>query len=61
MRHARGVGGGTPGFQVGGRLGPGTPRLPLDAIGQAKIITKPQSLAERGLRWMSATFRFAQP
>ena len=48
------------GFQVRVRLAPESPRLPLDAIGQAKIITTPQSLAERGLRWMSATFRFAQ-
>jgi putative peptide zinc metalloprotease protein len=51
----------TTGFQVRVRLAPGSPRLPLDAIGQAKIITKPQSLAERGQRWMSSTFRFAQP
>lgn len=51
----------TTGFQVRVRLAPGSPRLPLDAIGQAKISTKPQSLAERGQRWLSATFRFAQP
>jgi putative peptide zinc metalloprotease protein len=32
-------------------------KLPLDAIGQAKIDTAPQSLAQRGLRWLSGTFR----
>jgi len=47
----------TPSFQVRVVFDAGTPRLPLDAIGQAKIETKPQNLLERGLRWLSGTFR----
>ncbi|MCE9605248.1 MAG: HlyD family efflux transporter periplasmic adaptor subunit [Planctomycetia bacterium] len=44
-------------FQVRVRLDPAGPRPPLDAIGQAKIETAPQSFLRRSLRWLSGTFR----
>lgn len=44
-------------FQIRVTLEVGDRKLPLDAVGRAKIDARPLSLAQRGLRWLSATFR----